>query len=394
MSYIEQNAASGRILLPDMVRAFALLGIVLVNVAYFAYPGAVTYHAGGLNSVLDHSAYFAVNTLFLFKSYPLFSFMFGVGLAYQMASAEKRGAGFGASYFRRLLGLLVLGILHVSLAFVGDILMIYAILGSFLYLFRNASQKTLLRTGLALVVIQVLISGLMAAAMMAFERFDGANYQQMLQDMSASMATGNAIYLDGTFAEISSRRWLEWSEYIAFAVPMQSPGVFGFFLLGLASVRAGVLENSSAELWTRARSIYFPLGLVISLLGSYMILQNDNPMSGEAMFGTTLILIGAPFSSIGYIGLLAKWSQGQMTTLKLFLARAGTSSLTAYLLQSVILSWVFCSYGLGLYSKVGAAGCVSIALVTGLATLCFSSFWRLRFRRGPMEELLRRWTYL
>ena len=64
MSYTHENQRSGRIMLPDLVRAFALFGIVVVNVAYFAYPGDLTYHAGGLVSKLDEWSYFLVNTLF------------------------------------------------------------------------------------------------------------------------------------------------------------------------------------------------------------------------------------------------------------------------------------------------------------------------------------------
>jgi hypothetical protein len=79
MSYTNESQAAGRHILPDLTRAFAVIGIVLVNVAYFAWPGEVTYHDGGLNKSLDHAAYFGVNALFLFKAYTLFSLMFGVG---------------------------------------------------------------------------------------------------------------------------------------------------------------------------------------------------------------------------------------------------------------------------------------------------------------------------
>lgn len=107
-----------------------------------------------------------------------------------------------------------------------------------------------------------------------------------------------------------------------------------------------------------------------------------------------IILLGAPFASLGYLGWLAKWSAGPMTKIKIFMARGGTSSLTAYLMQSLILSLIFCAYGLGLYGQIGAAGCIAIAAVTGFVTLAFSSLWRIKFARGPMEYLLRSWTYL
>lgn len=123
---------SSRQAFPDLVRAFALMGIVLVNVAYFAHPGEITYFYGGMNGPADAVAAFVVDALFLFKSYTLFSFMFGVGLAFQMTSAERRGAAFGPRYARRLSGLLLLGILHVTLAFSGDILIVYALVGALL----------------------------------------------------------------------------------------------------------------------------------------------------------------------------------------------------------------------------------------------------------------------
>ena len=139
MSYLEENANTGRVILPDLVRAFALFGIVLVNVAYIAYPGDITYHAGGLESGADKAAYFSVNAIFLLKSYTLFSFMFGVGLAYQISSAERHGVSFAASYIRRMIALIVLGTLHVTMAFSGDILIVYGVIGLLLYLFRNLS---------------------------------------------------------------------------------------------------------------------------------------------------------------------------------------------------------------------------------------------------------------
>jgi len=76
------------------------------------------------------------------------------------------------------------------------------------------------------------------------------------------------------------------------------------------------------------------------------------------------------------------------------MARGGTASLTAYLMQGLLLSLLFNNYGFGLYRSIGAAGCIAIALIVGIFTISFSSLWRKKFARGPMEYLLRRWTYL
>lgn len=394
MTYLEQSQAAGRHIMPDLVRAFALFGIVLVNVAYFAYPGEITYHYGGLNTALDKSAYFGVDALFLFKSYTLFSFMFGAGLAYQMLSAQRLGLAFGPQYFRRLFGLLVLGVLHVTFGFVGDILIMYAVLGGLLFFFRNRPIKSLIRWGIAFVIIQILIALLGAFGFYMGETFDPDSMSVMATEMQSTMDKSAQIYTTGSFAEIAAQRWTDWAGFIIFATAYQGPGVLGFFLMGLAAVKSDILNRPEAPLWAKARKFYLPLGLIISAIGAAISQNSGESLSAIGMLGMAILLLGAPFASFGYLGWLAKWSAGPVTRFKIFMARGGTSSLTAYLMQSLILSFIFCAYGLGLYGQIGAAGCIAIAAVTGAFTLSFSSLWRMKFSRGPMEYLLRSWTYL
>lgn len=394
MTYLEQNTARGRNVFPDLVRAFALFGIVLVNVAYFAYPGEMTYFYGGFENNADRAAAFSVDALFLLKSYTLFSVMFGAGLAYQMMSAERRGVAFAPRYFRRLLGLLLLGALHVTVAFIGDILILYAAIGCLLFLFRNTSVTSLKRWAIGFLSLQIVIVFAFASILSAGEAFDPEAMAMMAEDLSVSMKAGEQIYRNGSFTDVAARRWQEWTEYIIFAGMIQAPGVLSFFLFGLAGVKSGVLQDPNAALWKRSRRIYLLIGLALSLTGASLIMTSTGSMSGQGMLGYAVITLGAPASSIGYLGLIARWAATPMTPLKLFFARAGTSSLTAYLLQSLILSYIFCGYGLGLYTQLGAASCIAIALMTGIVTLSVSSLWRAQFEHGPVETLLRRWTYL
>jgi len=393
MSYTTESQAAGRHILPDLVRAFAVLGIVLVNVAYFAWPGEVTYSDGGLETSMDQAADFGVNALFLFKSYSLFSLMFGVGLAYQMKSAERRGLPFGRRYSRRLFGLLILGILHVTFAFVGDILIIYAIMGALLYLFRNKPTKSLLKWSVSLIIIQILIIMLGTIALYLGEVYDPEGLAEMDAEARASLPLYYEIYGSGTLGEVIGLRWREWTEYLFYAGPIQMPGVLAFFMLGLALVKSDVIANPQAPLWSKARRLAFPIGLTLSLIAAGLLATTDNQLSSKGLFAMMLIVIGSPFATFGYLGWLAKWAAGPDTAFRTFIARGGTATLTAYLLQSIILSLVFTGYGLGFYGDIGAAGCIGIALATGIFTLIFASLWRTKFVRGPFEYLLRRFTY-
>jgi len=154
MNYHQQSAAAGRELLPDLVRAFAILGIVVVNVGALAYSSTEMFFPG-ISSPADTGAIFSVHAIFLAKSYTLFSFMFGVGFAYQIKAADRRGVEFAPRYFRRMAGLFVLGLIHVWAAFVGDILTTYAAMGCVLYLLKDLSIKALKIWAFALLAAQI-----------------------------------------------------------------------------------------------------------------------------------------------------------------------------------------------------------------------------------------------
>jgi uncharacterized protein len=393
MSYITESKAAGRHILPDLVRAFAVLGIALVNVAYFAYPGEVTYHDGGLNTPADQAAYFGVNAFFLFKAYTLFSLMFGVGLAYQMQSAARRGLPFGRRYTRRLLGLVILGALHVTFTFIGDVLMVYAVIGAILYVFKDKTVKSLLRWGITLIVLQCVIILLFAGLLYMGEVYAPDEMEKSLTEMKSNFPTYYAIYGNGNFQDIAAQRWKDWVGYLAFSGPTQMPGILAFFVLGLAMVKSGVIADPKAAVWSKARKIALPIGVVISFYAAYLTATTENQISSAATVSFALMTFGAAFSTLGYMGILAKWAAGPDTVFKTFVARGGTATLSAYLLQSLIMSFIFCGYGLGLYGQIGAAGCISIALATGIFTLVFASLSRAKFAHGPFEYILRRFTY-
>ena len=366
----------------------------MVNIAFFAFPGDEAYHAGGLNSGADDGAYFISNGLFLFKSYALFSLMFGAGLAYQMMAAQRRSLPFGPRYFRRLFGLLIIGILHVTFAFAGDILIVYALFGAILFLFRNCKIKTLLIWGGVFIALQIAVSALSFLALWAGEVFAPEEMAKEFAKMEEARPAVIAAYSGDSFGAAALQRWKDYGFIFIIGIFYQGTGVLAFFLFGLAAVKANVISNPAAKIWSTARKFWLIPGLALSLAGAYFTGIADHAMSSKVILGMTLTVTGAPLAAMGYAGLIAKWAEGPVTGLKLFLARGGTATLTAYLLQSVILSILFCGYGFGLYMKIGAAGCIAIAFATGVISIVFSSLWRKKFERGPVEALLRRWTYL
>ena len=392
--YRGQSAAAGRHILPDLTRACALVGIALVNVAFFAWPAITGYPEGAFETALDDAADFGISALFLFKFYTLFAFMFGVGFAYQILSAERRGISFAGQYWRRITGLLVFGILHVALAFQGDILIIYAVLGAIFFLFRNKNTKALIRWAVLVYAVQVLLVAALAALTWLGETFAPDEIAGQAAYTKDAVERAHAVFGAGTFAEAVVLRITEWLEFIGYAFLMQGFGAFAFFLFGLAAVRAGTIADPGAPFWRRARRVFLPIGLAGSVVGAWIMAQAESALSSELLLGMAVITLFSPFSSAGYIGLIAAWAERPAGWLQTFFARGGTATLTAYLMQSLLFSLIFNNYGLGLFGELGAAACTAIAFAVALVSIAVSSLWRSRFKRGPMEAVLRGWTYL
>jgi uncharacterized protein len=380
-----------RALMPDLLRAFALFGIAVVNVIAFAQPFSTGFHKGGLDTAADQFAYGAVGLLFLMKSYPLFSMMFGAGLAYQLMAAERAGKDFAPRYFRRMAALIVLGMLHFIFFWFGDILLTYGLLGCLLFVLRDASVKVLVRTGIILILVNTLL--LMAFAGMIWagetyapEAMAEAGYEEM--DAAARVAFG-----EGTFWQAALYRLNLMPLVLPSVIIQQGISVFGFFCFGLAAVKAGAIDQPMAPIWKQSRRVFLPIGLVGSAAGAWILLQAGSSVDSTYIFGSAVIMGFSAFSALGYAGLIAALSGGTNGPVRRFLAKAGSASLTAYLLQSLLLSLIFTAYGLDQFGRMGAAEAIGTAAAVAVVSLIFTGIWRSFASRGPMEVLLRRITY-
>lgn len=363
---------SPRALMPDYLRLVALFGIVVVNVQYIAFSalGRMVDPVGV--TALDAVTVWLVHGLALLKTYGLFSFMFGVGLGFLMRSAARRGLPFGRIYRNRMIGLLLLGIAHGCLFFPGDILTIYAVVGSILYLLRNWPVRRLVRLGAGLLIVQIVLS-----LPLLLLQPDTPNDIVALEEL---------ILTQRDFIEAVVMR----SFVFAFVMPsllvIQGFAALGWFCLGLAAVKSGMIDDSSHPLWARARRWCLLPGGAVSLIGA-ALWQWGPPVPGVAL--TVAI---APVATLGYLGVIAALSRPPGPVMARALA-AGGSSLSIYLCQSIVLTTIFSAYGLGLWGAVDRFTAVTIAVATTVGLIIGLDMWRRRFALGPFEWVLRRITY-
>jgi uncharacterized protein len=381
--------------LPDLVRACALFGIAVVNVDYFAHPSMDGLLQRGLASPLDRALWWVVATVFLLKSYSLFAMMFGYGFGQQMRAAESQGARFPGRHARRMLGLLLLGLLNAAFLFFGDILVVYSVLGTMLYLFRSKEPRALRRWAFGFYALQIVIVLLLLLATLELNMPDNVStLREMWAETAGVAAEREAGFAAGGFFTVADTRFGAWAEDFGYLVAFQGPGAMAFILYGLYAARAGLFDDLEAARWSRARRVYLPVGLLLAGLGAWLMSGGVHESDPAFMTGFLLIMIGSPLSSVGYLGWLAAWLRGGPSPIRDFLGRAGSASLTAYLLQGVLMSWVFSGYGLGWVGKLGASAYLPVGVIAAVLSLWFVARWRSRHALGPVETVLRRWVYL
>ena len=355
-----------RSLMPDYLRLFALFGIVLVNVGHMAFP--LLDGPPDAETAADAATALIVNGLAYLKTYGLFSFMFGVGLGFQIRSAERRGLPFGTLYRNRMIGLVLLGVAHGCLFFPGDILTIYAITGSILYFWRDWPVKRLVRVGIVLLALQIILASALAA---------------VTPDIDESILEIEALIMtQGSFFDTAMLRAPFFGFLLLWGLPFQAISALGWFCLGLAALRSGLIDTPDHPLWVRARRFCLVPGVLLGLTAAAVWVWIDPNL------GHVLVIVFAPVATIGYLGLIAALARPPGPFMATVL-RAGGSSLSIYLGQSILLSTVFSAYGLGLWGEVSHLGAILTAIATTVLLIAALALWRTRFALGPFEWVLR-----
>ncbi len=384
----------------DVLRGFALLGVFAVNMLFFAAP----YQQSMLRPWPEaaHPGFMAFLLLFWQgKFYCLFSFLFGMGFAEQVDRLEARGEPAPRIYRRRLAWLLVIGLAHGLLVWMGDILFIYALLGFLLLAFRKRKPKTLLVWSLCLLVLPTL-AGLVVFALMKVGQGIPEAAAQMAaaakkQEVEAAEAITRSlrVYGYGPYGELFRLRARELAGNYAMTL-MVAPQIFAMFLLGAWTSRKGLLKDPEAHRGLVSKILGW--GLALGLPGNaFNLWCSSKGMPGPgnplSMAGMAAYYVSAPALMLAYVAGLVKLLQSGAAGLVRPLAWNGRMALTNYLTHSVLFTLVFYFFGLGLYGRTTAVQGFLMALGLWLLQIPLSKWWLSGHAMGPAETVWRRLTY-
>jgi uncharacterized protein len=399
---VEPVQAQERIEILDVIRGFALLGILMANMAWFSSP-ALYFEILGENmwtEIWDTTTSSFINFLIQGKFYSIFSFLFGLGFAIFFERAKERTAKPKLLFYRRLFILLLIGLAHVFFIWYGDVLITYALLGFLLPLFFNRKPETLIKWAVSLfsvfIIFLVLGMGLMELAKtMAEETFTDA-LQPFFVDLKNRIESSFRVYGQGAFSEIMAQRS---SDYL-FAINQIFAGIFvilPLFLFGLYTGKKRIFQNMGTnrtfirKTWKWSLVIGFTMSVVKYIfkymMGTDYFSFNTAIYTGAGIFGDTGLCLFF-ITSIILLYQNRKW----IPKLK-FLANMGRMPLSNYLFQSIVCTSIFYSYGLGLYGKIGPALGLVLTVVIFTVQIFISKYWFKYYRFGPVEWIWRCLTY-
>ena len=366
---------SERIQSIDILRGFAVLGILIVNMASFRSPAFIPGYVPSPGTSLDETVAFLIKFLAEAKFYSLFSFLFGLGFYVQLSRAEAKGRSMHSFYPRRLLVLLLFGTLHSLFLWDGDILRLYAVTGFVLLPYRNRPLSTLLVTSAVLFVISAVLLALPVDRWAI--SYSGIDF----------VAQARAAYTSNRYSVVLAHRFWQFPDSVVYLFYQQGPSVLALFLLGLWTGRQRIFENLSAHR-SLLRRIFW-IGLAIGLVGNLAFATTH-----DLLLSSVAVTVGAPALSFCYAsGLLMLAHHPRWQARVAPLAGVGRMALSNYILQSIVCSSLFYGYGLGLYDKIGAFGGLLLSFAIFLIQIPVSAWWLQRFNFGPLEWLWRSATY-
>jgi len=389
-----------RIAAIDILRGFALLGILLVN-----FAGSEAARTGPIDDQVRHLLTFLVSA----KFYTTFSFLFGLGFAMQLIRAQQRQSRIVPVYLRRMAVLFLIGAFHAVLIWSGDILKMYAVMGVVLILFRKLPGKVLLivavlSLGFEFWTFQPSAPPERFADLLPARHDPEMEQQKALQEIlqyagirEAGQQKQLAIRA-GTYGQAVKARFQFEKAQSGYWTTFFMGSSFAMFLLGLYAGRRGIFHDLGGRRKYLCRVMWavLPLAILCNLFLGYgrQLFSRIFQMIPDWASSIIIVLAG-PLGSLFYISaLLLLLSRSEKWIRRLgFLRWIGRMPLTNYLMQSVVGTLVYYHYGLGLHYRLSFLQGLLLTVAVFAAQIPLSRWWLSRFKFGPMEWLWRTLTY-
>jgi len=412
--------ASDRILSLDVMRGVVLLGILLMNINGMGLAGAYgDPTVSGGNTGWNLATWITTNLSFEGTMRALFSLLFGVGMFIFMDRLEKKGAGINAAniYFRRLIWLLIFGLIHgYLLLWTGEILYQYALMGFLVFSFRNLSPIKLTFVAVVLFSIGTLwtysdyksdIKFVEDVALVKNYKLEGKTLSRELQEVDMKWEKREWKRSPEGIAEYNTNMRKGYLDVVAFLAPYNQHtdenwpyrydlwDVLSMMLLGIALFKWNVLSaEKSYKFYGIMAALGYLIGLSINYYEIHSIMEGNFSLLSFSKASITYDLGRVPVA-IGHVGAIMLFCKSPILKwLKSSLAAVGKMALTNYVMHSVFAMFIFTGAGFGLFGTFQRFELLYIVFAIWIFQLIASPIWLKYYQYGPLEWIWRNLSYL
>jgi len=387
-----------RILSLDILRGVAVLGIVVMNIQSFAMPSVAYSNPTAYEGLSGYDLYVYLGS-YIFadqKFMSIFSMLFGASLVMLSQKARKEHLRSTDLQNRRLIFLAFFGLVHAYLIWYGDVLFMYAICGFAMFIFRRKKSVVQIRVGIALLVVGSLISLLLGYTVPFWEPGEYEATKTQIWTPNAEDIAREIEYYRGA-----------WEKQILFRAP-QAFGlqttvfvfenfwrITGLMLIGMALYKRNVFKAKQSTKYYIKMTFYgLGIGLPLVLAGAFFNFNYDWDFRLSFFFISQLNYWGSILMALGYIGIIMLICKGANKSVLLQrFGDVGRMALSSYLIQSIILGFVFYGHGLGLFGDIERSVQGIMILGMWVVNIVFAWLWLSNYKYGPFEWAWRSLTY-
>jgi uncharacterized protein len=406
----------------DILRGFAILGILVINIEFFAQPLSKLLNPSLSSNFFGLNYYIWLIKEFVFfgKLWSIFAMLFGAGAYLLITRAEEKGKAEGIAdiYYRRLFWLLLFALIHAYLIWNGDVLYDYALVGLFLYPLRKLSVRTMFIVVSVLLILYTLRPYVdykndvtLYTQVLEINEIQNSDQelteeqQNILNQWKKKESFNNPddetlqknidIISKGTYLEIIdfNKDWLQemhtvWFYNKGFLRTLMK------MILGMALIKSGILLAKSKN---KTYLLMMIIGYVVgfSLVGfriKYLLDNNFSILAKDFAFITWETEVTAV--AIGHVGLICLFCKMNLLSwLKKSLAAVGRMAFTNYIMQSLIGVFIFYGFGFGLFGTMDKSEQLWFVVAIWIFQLIASPIWLKYFLFGPLEWVWRSLTY-
>ena len=374
----------------DVLRGVGVLGMLAVHIQLFAFPSLARWNptAYGDFRGINWWVWLATSVLADGKFITIFAMLLGVSIVMMAGEAGDRAVPAWRVHLRRMLVLLILGLLHAYLLWYGDMLVPLALSGAVVFFARRLSARWLLVLGgLAFATASVLSFGLTWSTAQS-DPVALAAWRAQWTPRPAVIALEIAQYRGGWTEQMAQRVPTALETQTVDFVTRLLWQMTSLMLIGMALFKLGVLSAArSRAFYLRMGTLGFGAGTLLISLGLWRSFATKWDLLDFALVSQQLHYWGNLFVALGWTALVMLLCQRGWPLRPV--AAVGRMALSNYLLQSVICTTIFYGHGLGLFGRVDRAGQLAIVVGVWAFQMLASSGWLRYFAVGPVEWVTR-----